>query len=188
MQRKLIKNAIEIYQTKSRGGGLSGYVKSKPLRNGQIISIEVLVIMMIIAVFHKKLIWPPLPAISKLKRHLLDLTLWTTVSWATTAIHRWRHICFYWKWRWSVEHAQKWKNIKRKQTRQQYDLIMKWRPLMQREHQLQESQQRPTLDYCTPLRLSTWKSPWWKRHVSISIKTYAYRAQAHLWCKHFNKK
>ena len=38
------------------GGGLSGYVKSKPLGNGQIISIDVLVIVMIIAVFHKKLI------------------------------------------------------------------------------------------------------------------------------------
>ena len=52
---------------------------------------------MIIAIFHEKLIWPPVPAISKLKRHLLDLTLWTTVLWATTAIDRWRHICFYWK-------------------------------------------------------------------------------------------
>ena len=38
------------------GGGLSGYVKSKPLGNGQIISIDVLVIEVIIAVFHKKLI------------------------------------------------------------------------------------------------------------------------------------
>ena len=38
------------------GGGLSGYVKSKPLGNGQIISIDALVIVMIIAVFHKKLI------------------------------------------------------------------------------------------------------------------------------------
>ena len=38
------------------GGGLSGYVKSKPLGNGQIISIDVLVLVMIIAVFHKKLI------------------------------------------------------------------------------------------------------------------------------------
>ena len=37
-------------------GGLIGYVKSKPLGNGQIISIDVLVIVMIIAVFHKKLI------------------------------------------------------------------------------------------------------------------------------------
>ena len=36
------------------GGGLIGYVKSKPLRNGQIISIDVLVVVMIIAVFHKK--------------------------------------------------------------------------------------------------------------------------------------
>ena len=38
------------------GGGLSGYVKSKPPGNGQIISIDVLVIVMIIAVFHKELI------------------------------------------------------------------------------------------------------------------------------------
>ena len=38
------------------GGGLSGYVKSKPLGNGQIISIDVLVVVMIIAVFHEKLI------------------------------------------------------------------------------------------------------------------------------------
>ena len=38
------------------GGGLSGYVKSKPLGNGQIVSLEVLVFVMIIAVFHKKLI------------------------------------------------------------------------------------------------------------------------------------
>ena len=38
------------------GGGLIGYVKNKPLGNGQIISIDVLVIVMIIAVFHKKLI------------------------------------------------------------------------------------------------------------------------------------
>ena len=38
------------------GGGLIGYVKSKPLRNGQIISIDVLVDVVIIAVFHKKLI------------------------------------------------------------------------------------------------------------------------------------
>ena len=38
------------------GGGLIGYVKSKPLGNGQIISIDVLVVVMIIAVFHKKLI------------------------------------------------------------------------------------------------------------------------------------
>ena len=38
------------------GGGLSGYVKSKPLGNGQIISIDVTVFVMIIAVFHKKLI------------------------------------------------------------------------------------------------------------------------------------
>ena len=41
------------------GGGLIGYVKSKPLGNGQIISIDVLVVVMIIAVFHEKLIWPP---------------------------------------------------------------------------------------------------------------------------------
>ena len=38
------------------GGGLIGYVKSKPLGNGQIISLDVLVFVMIIAVFHKKLI------------------------------------------------------------------------------------------------------------------------------------
>ena len=38
------------------GGGLIGYVKSKPLGNGQIISIDALVIVMIIAIFHKKLI------------------------------------------------------------------------------------------------------------------------------------
>ena len=57
------------------GGGLSGYVKSKPLGTSQIISIDVLVIVMIIAVFHRKFICPPLPAISKLKRHLLDLIL-----------------------------------------------------------------------------------------------------------------
>ena len=37
-------------------GGLIGYVRSKPLGTGQIISIDVLVIVMIIAVFHKKLI------------------------------------------------------------------------------------------------------------------------------------
>ena len=35
-------------------GGLIGYVKSEPLGTGQIISIDVLVIMMIIIVFHKK--------------------------------------------------------------------------------------------------------------------------------------
>ena len=38
------------------GWGLIGYVKSKPLRSGQIISIDVLVVVMIIAVFHEKLI------------------------------------------------------------------------------------------------------------------------------------
>ena len=38
------------------GGGLIGYVKSRPLGTGQIISIDVLVDVMIIAVFHKKLI------------------------------------------------------------------------------------------------------------------------------------
>ena len=38
------------------GGGLNGYVKNKPLGTGQIISIDVLVIVMITAVFHKKLI------------------------------------------------------------------------------------------------------------------------------------
>ena len=36
------------------GGGLIGYVNSKPLGNGQTISIDVLVVVMIIAVFHKK--------------------------------------------------------------------------------------------------------------------------------------
>ena len=87
----LLANTIEV------GGGLIGYVKSKPLGNGQIISIDVLVVVMIIAVFHEKLIWPPVRAISKLKRHLLDLTLWTTVLRATTTIDRWRHMYFYWK-------------------------------------------------------------------------------------------
>ena len=38
------------------GGGLIGYVKSKPFGNRQIISIDDLVIVVIIAVFHKKLI------------------------------------------------------------------------------------------------------------------------------------
>ena len=38
------------------GGGLIGYVKSKPLGTGQIISIDVLVVVMTIPVFHKKLI------------------------------------------------------------------------------------------------------------------------------------
>ena len=38
------------------GGGLSGYVKSKPLGNRQIISIDAFVIVMIIAIFHRKLI------------------------------------------------------------------------------------------------------------------------------------
>ena len=38
------------------GGGLIGYVKSKPFGNGQIISIDVLVFVMIIAIFHEKLI------------------------------------------------------------------------------------------------------------------------------------
>ena len=51
--------------------------------------------MMIIAVFHRKLIWPHVRGLSKLKRHLLDLTLWTTVLRATTTIDRWRHICFH---------------------------------------------------------------------------------------------
>ena len=37
-------------------GGLIGFAKSKPLGNGQIINIDALVIVMIIAVFHKKLI------------------------------------------------------------------------------------------------------------------------------------
>ena len=38
------------------GGGLIGYVKSKPLGTGQIISIDDLAIVVITAVFHKKLI------------------------------------------------------------------------------------------------------------------------------------
>ena len=38
------------------GGGLIGYVKSKPFGNGQIISKDDLVIVVIIAVFHEKLI------------------------------------------------------------------------------------------------------------------------------------
>ena len=42
--------------TETVGGGLIGYVKSKPLGNRQIISIDALVIVMIIAVFHRKLI------------------------------------------------------------------------------------------------------------------------------------
>ena len=50
---------------------------------------------------------PHIMAISKLKRHLLDLTLWTTVLRATTAINRWRHICFYWKRRWK----QMWRHL-----------------------------------------------------------------------------
>ena len=47
---------LEWQITPKLGGGLIGYVKSKPLRNGQIISIDVLVVVMIIAVFHEKLI------------------------------------------------------------------------------------------------------------------------------------
>ena len=43
-------------KVKLGGGGLIGYVKNKPLGTGQIISIDVLVIVMIIAVFHRKLI------------------------------------------------------------------------------------------------------------------------------------
>ena len=38
------------------GGGLIGYVKRKPHRDGQIISIDIMVVVMIIAVFHEKLI------------------------------------------------------------------------------------------------------------------------------------
>ena len=55
-------SGMQAHQTLSNqyfprlGGGLIGYVKSKPLGNGQIISIDVLVIVMIIAVFHRKLI------------------------------------------------------------------------------------------------------------------------------------
>ena len=62
---------------------------------------------MIIAVFHKKLIWPPVRALLKLKRHLLDFTLWTTVLKETTVIDRWRHMCFYWKRRWK----QMWRHL-----------------------------------------------------------------------------
>ena len=58
---QLVSGVISLGQTGLRrvfklGGGLIGYVKSKPLGNGQIISIDVLVDVMIIAVFHKKLI------------------------------------------------------------------------------------------------------------------------------------
>ena len=42
-----------LTKTLQLGGGLIGYVKSKPLGNGQIISIDALVIVMIIAIFHK---------------------------------------------------------------------------------------------------------------------------------------
>ena len=52
---QLNRNAVDGVNSKL-GGGLIGYVKSKPLGNGQIISIDVLVDVMIIAVFHKKLI------------------------------------------------------------------------------------------------------------------------------------
>ena len=38
------------------GGGLIGYVKSKPLGTGQIINTDDLAIVVITAVFHKKLI------------------------------------------------------------------------------------------------------------------------------------
>ena len=48
--------ATDIIIVKYSRGGLIGYVKSKPLGNGQIISLDVLVIVMIIPVFHKKLI------------------------------------------------------------------------------------------------------------------------------------
>ena len=46
---------LQSYQICARGE-LIGYVKSKPLGPGQIISMDVLVIVMIIAIFHKKLI------------------------------------------------------------------------------------------------------------------------------------
>ena len=54
-----VKTAVEEtignpFRRQLVGGGLIGYVKSKPLGNGQILSIDVLVIEMIIAVFHKK--------------------------------------------------------------------------------------------------------------------------------------
>ena len=49
-------SVMEFFWGPMLGGGLIGYVKSKPLGNGQIISIDVLVEVMIIAVFHKKLI------------------------------------------------------------------------------------------------------------------------------------
>ena len=60
--RHLLQNLAETAisrrfdQGAQNEGGLIGYVKSKPLGNGQIISIDVLVDVMIIAVFHKKLI------------------------------------------------------------------------------------------------------------------------------------
>ena len=76
-------------------GGLIGAFKSKSLGNGQIISLDILVFVMIIPILHKKLIWPPVRALSKLKRHLLDLTLWTTVLWAIWTIDRWRHHLFW---------------------------------------------------------------------------------------------
>ena len=47
---------LEMSERSQVEGGLIVYVKSKPLGNGQIISIDVLVVVMIIAVFHKKLI------------------------------------------------------------------------------------------------------------------------------------
>ena len=47
---------LYLLEVPDLGGGLIGYVKSKPLGNGQIISIDILVLVMIIAVFHKKLI------------------------------------------------------------------------------------------------------------------------------------
>ena len=50
------------------------------------------------------------------------------------------------------------------------NMIWLWGPLCSVNRQYKESQQRPTLDYCTPLRLSTWKSPW-KMHVIRSTKS-----------------
>ena len=50
------RNNIWMLKKPQLGGGLIGYVKSKTLRNGQIISIDVLVVVMITAVFHEKLI------------------------------------------------------------------------------------------------------------------------------------
>ena len=52
----LVSDSETSVATPGVRGGLIGYVKSKPLRDGQIISLDVLVFVMIIAVFHKKLV------------------------------------------------------------------------------------------------------------------------------------